>query len=154
MGLALRAAGHDMKTFIGQFLKGQSYGELKSIDMLGPMITIKQFGRKDFIHVSDNPDKQDIQLARDGLKTCKTAMLSGEYDIIILDEINVTLHFKLLEEQEVYEFLDNKPKPVEVILTGRLASESLIKRADLVTEMKNIKHYFDSGVNARIGIEK
>lgn len=154
LGLALRAAGHKQKVFIGQFLKGQLYGELLSAKSLSPYITIKQFGRKGFIHVTKDPDEEDIQKARKGLKQCRDAMLSLKYRIIILDEINVAVFFKLLTEKEVLAFLDEKPAAVEVILTGRYAPASFLKKADLVTEMKEKKHYYKKGVKAREGIEK
>ena len=154
LGQALRAAGHGKKTYIGQFLKGQKYGELTSINKLKPLISITQFGRDAFIHVSEDPDEKDIQKARDGLKACTKAMLSGEYDIIILDEINVAIHFGLIKEKSVLNFLERKPKNIEVILTGRYAPEAIIQKADLVTEMKEIKHYYTQGIRARTGIEK
>ncbi len=154
LGLALRAAGHGLKTYIGQFLKGHPYGELEAAKKLGSMITIEQFGRKGFIHVTENPDEEDIARARRGLQRCRQAMLSGRYQVIILDEINVALYFKLLTEKEVLAFLDQKPQEVELVLTGRYAPASLIRRADLVTEMKEKKHYYQKGVRARQGIEK
>lgn len=154
LGLALRAAGHKQKVFIGQFLKGQLYGELLSAKSLSPYITIKQFGRKGFIHVTKDPDEEDIQKAKKGLRQCWDAMLSSKYRIIILDEINVAVYFKLLTEKEVLAFLDEKPAAVEVILTGRYAPASFLKKADLVTEMKEKKHYYKKGVKAREGIEK
>lgn len=154
LGLALRASGHKLKVYIGQFLKGQMYGELISAKQLSPYITIEQFGRKGFIHVTKDPDNEDIQRAKRGLKRCLEAMLSLKYKIIILDEINVAVYFKLLKEKEVMEFLDQKPQEVEVILTGRYAPAVFLKRADLVTEMKEKKHYYRKGVKAREGIEK
>ncbi len=154
LGLALRAAGHKQRVYIGQFLKGQMYGELFSAKLVAPYITIEQFGRKGFIHVTKDPDKEDIQKAKRGLKRCLEAMLSLKYRIIILDEINVAVYFKLLTEKEVLEFLSQKPEGVEVILTGRYAPATFIKRADLVTEMKEKKHYYKKGVKAREGIEK
>ncbi len=154
LGLALRAAGCGLKTYIGQFLKGQDYGELASVKKLSPFITIEQFGRKGFVHVTENPDKEDFQRAEHGLEKCFKAMKSGQYQIIVLDEINVAVHFKLLTENQVHRFLDEKPEGIEVILTGRYAPESFLDRADLVTEMKEIKHYYKRGVQARKGIEK
>ncbi len=154
LGLALRAAGHGLKVYIGQFLKGQMYGELVSVKKLSPLITIKQFGRKGYIHVTKNPDEEDIKRAKRGLKKCFEAMLSKKYRIIILDEINVAVDFNLLSKEEVHKFLDQKPDEVEIILTGRYAPPSFIKRADLVTEMKEKKHYYAKGVRARDGIER
>jgi len=154
LGLALRAAGYKHKVYIGQFLKGQEYGELLSAKKLSPYITIEQFGRKGFIHVTKDPDEEDIKRARRGLKKCREAMLSRKYRIIILDEINVAVDFNLLAEEKIHEFLDKKPEDVEIILTGRYAPPSFLKRADLVTEMKAKKHYYKKGVRAREGIEK
>ena len=154
LGLALRAAGHKQRVYIGQFLKGQMYGELLSAKLLSPYITIEQFGRTGFIHVTKDPDKEDIQKAKRGLKKCKEAMLSLKYRIIVLDEINVAVYFNLLTEKEILEFLDQKPEGVEIILTGRYAPAVFLKRADLVTEMKEKKHYYKKGVKAREGIEK
>lgn len=154
LGLALRAAGYKHKVYIGQFLKGQKYGELLSVKKLSPYITIEQFGRKGFIHVTKDPDEEDIKRAKRGLKKCLEAMLSRKYRIIILDEINVAVDLNLITEEEVHEFLDKKPEDVEIILTGRYAPPSFLKRADLVTEMKEKKHYYKKGVKAREGIEK
>jgi cob(I)alamin adenosyltransferase len=154
LGLAMRAAGHGMRTYIAQFLKGQKYGELDSVKKLRPFITIEQFGRETFIHIQEDTDEQDIEKAQEGLKACSDAMLSGKYQIIILDEINVALHFNMLKEEQIHRFLDQRPPHIEVILTGRYAPESLIERADIVTEMKEVKHYYTKGVKARQGIEK
>jgi cob(I)alamin adenosyltransferase len=154
LGLALRAAGYKNKVYIGQFLKGQEYGELLSAKKLQPYITIEQFGRKGFIHVTKDPDEEDIKRAKRGLKKCREAMLSRKYRIIIMDEINVAVDLNLLTEEEVHKFLDKKPEDVEIILTGRYAPSSFLKRADLVTEMKAKKHYYKKGVRAREGIEK
>jgi cob(I)alamin adenosyltransferase len=154
LGLALRAAGHGLKTYIGQFLKGQDYGELSAVHKLSPLITIEQYGKKDFIHVTENPDKEDIDKAKQGLRKCTKMMKSQKYRIIVLDEINVAVHFNLFSEKEIHDFLDEKPEDIEVVLTGRYAPQSFIDRADLVTEMKEIKHYYKKGIQARFGIEK
>ena len=154
LGLALRAAGHGLKTYIGQFLKGQTYGELAAVRRLAPLITIEQFGRRGFIHVTENPEDEDIERARRGLEKCLRAMLSGKFRLVVLDEICVAMHFRLLSEKDVHDFLAQKPRNVEVVLTGRYAPPSLLRRADLVTEMKEKKHYYAKGVRARAGIEK
>jgi cob(I)alamin adenosyltransferase len=154
LGLALRAAGHGFKTHIGQFLKGQVYGELAAAKKLSPLLKIEQYGRKGFYHVTEDPDQDDIRRARNGLKKSLKAMLSKDFRIVVLDEINVAVYFKLLEEKEILDFIDQKPKSVELILTGRYAPPSFLDKADLVTEMKEIKHYFQNGVKARKGIEK
>jgi len=154
LGQAIRAAGIGLRVYIGQFLKAHECGELQSLKKLSSLITIEQFGRKGFIHPTENPDEEDIRRAREGLKKCLDAMLSQKYSIIVLDEINVAISFDLIEEKIVHSFLDKKPENVEIILTGRFAPESIIKRADLVTEMKEIKHYYNKGVRARDGIER
>jgi cob(I)alamin adenosyltransferase len=154
LGIALRAAGHGLKSYIGQFLKGQEYGELYSIQNLSSWIKLEQFGRKGFIHVTKDPDQEDYDRARSGLKKCLEAMLSGKYTVIILDEINVAIYFKLITEKEMHDFLDKRPDNIEVVLTGRYAPDSIVERADLVTEMKEVKHYHNNGVQAREGIEK
>ncbi|MBP6059792.1 MAG: cob(I)yrinic acid a,c-diamide adenosyltransferase [Candidatus Saccharicenans sp.] len=154
LGLAFRAAGHGFRSYIGQFLKGQSSGELQAARKLQPLVTIEQFGRKKFIKVTENFEEEDYRLAAEGLKKCLKAMLGGEYQIVILDEINVALNLGLIKEEEIQKFLDQKPAGVEIVLTGRYAPQSVIDRADLVTEMVCRKHYYDKGVRARKGIEK
>ena len=154
LGLALRAAGRGLKTYIAQFLKGQPTGEIEAAKRLAPLIHIEQFGREGFITVKDGPDDEDIARAKAGLSRALEAMLSGDYRIVVLDEINTAVHFKILPEKDVLDFLDKRPAGIDLVLTGRYAPASFIDRADLVTEMKEIKHYFDRGVKAREGIEK
>jgi cob(I)alamin adenosyltransferase len=154
LGQALRAAGRQWRTYIGQFLKGTPTGELAAVKALEPLITIEQFGREGFLVVDDTPGDEDIKRARRGLDRCREAMRSGQYRLIVLDEVCVALYFKVLTEKEVLAFLDAKPTDVEIILTGRYAPPALIDRADLVTEMRDIKHYGGQGVRARDGIEK
>jgi cob(I)alamin adenosyltransferase len=153
LGLALRAAGRGLKTYIGQFLKGRASGEILAIRNFAPHIKIERFGRTGFINVTGDPDVEDVRRARKGLFRCRTAMLSGDFDIVVCDEINVALDFKLLSEADVLAFLDEKPKKIELILTGRHAPAAVLRRADLVTEMKEVKHYSKKGVSARRGIE-
>lgn len=158
LGLALRAAGHGQRTYIGQFMKGQEYGELRSAEMLGtddrgrPLLTIAQFGKPTLIHKKDVSQK-DIQLARAGLDAARQAMLSGEYEIVVLDEVNVALFFELLTVQEVLAFLDRKPPEVELVLTGRRVPQEIVDRADYVTVMEEARHPYQEGVKARKGIE-
>ena len=154
LGQALRAAGWGLRIYFGQFMKGQKYGELASAVKLEGLIVIEQFGKKSFIHIGENPSKQDIARARRGLERCREAMLSGSFRIVVCDEINTAVFFKLLTEKEVLELMDSKPVEVELILTGRYAPRSFIRKADLVTEMKEIKHYYAQGVQARKGIER
>ena len=152
--MALRAAGHGFKTFIGQFLKGRLSGEIEAAKRLSPLVRIEQFGREGFILVKDGPDDEDVTKARAGLARALEAMLSGEYRIVVPDEINTAVHFGLVPESDVLALLDRKPADVEVVLTGRYAPDSFIDRADLVTEMTERKHYHARGVKARDGIEK
>lgn len=154
LGLALRAAGRGLSTYFGQFLKGQTSGEALVIGRLSPFITLEQFGRKGFVKITDEPGDEDVSRASEGLRKCREAMLSGKYQIIVLDEVLVAVRLRLLSEKAVLEFLEAKPETVEVVLTGRFATPALIRRADLVTEMKERKHYSAQGVRARDGIEK
>jgi cob(I)alamin adenosyltransferase len=152
LGLALRAAGHGLRSYIAQFMKGQSYGELVSLRSI-PEITIEQFGKDTFIHI-DRATPEDIQMAEYGLKQARKAMTSGNYQIIMLDEILVAIHFKLLPLNQVLNFLTAKPPIIELVLTGRNAPKELIDKADLVTEMVEVKHYYHHNVPARDGIER
>ena len=152
LGLALRASGHGMHTYIGQFMKGQIYGELEALRD-HPYITIEQYGDVRCIR-REEVTSDHVAQAQRGLERVREAMLSGEYDIVVLDEVNVTIWFGLLTVKEVLAFLDEKPERVEVILTGRRAPQEIIERADLVTEMREIKHYYQQGVLARKGIER
>lgn len=154
LGLALRAAGHGMRTYFGQFLKGQHYGELVAVEKLSPLVSIERFGREGFLHITDGPGDEDIRLAREGLRKSREAMLSGRYDIVVLDEINTAVLLKVLSVEEVLGLIGDKPEAVELVLTGRGAPQAVVDRADLVTEMREIKHYFEKGVKAREGIEK
>jgi cob(I)alamin adenosyltransferase len=154
LGLALRAAGWGYRTYIGQFLKGQSYGELRSVEALVPSITIEQFGRRGFVHVDRDPEEEDFRRAREGLDKCRRALLSGDYDLVVLDEVSVAVHFKLLSEEAILDLIEHKPEAVELVLTGRFAPASWLEKADLVTEMTEVKHYYNCGVRAREGIEK
>ena len=154
LGLAFRAAGRGLRTYIAQFLKGQPTGELEAAKKLAPLIRLEQFGREGFITVKEGPDDEDISRARAGLARALEAMLSGEYRIVVLDEVNTAVHFGLLTEADVLDLIDRRPAAVELVLTGRYAPASFIERADLVTEMTEIKHYFDRGVKSREGIEK
>ena len=152
LGLALRASGRGLKVYVIQFIKGGfDYGELYVISRL-PNITLKAFGRGKFI-TSQPPEKEDVKLAEEALKLAKETIESKEYDIVILDEINVALNLKLIKLQEVVETIKKKPEKVEIVLTGRNAPEQIIDLADLVTELKEIKHPFNKGFQARKGIE-
>jgi len=151
LGLALRAYGAGKKVFIGQFVKGKPYSEIVAIEKYLKGIVIKQYGLDCFIY--KEPDIDDIQAACKGLEEMGRIILSGEYDIVVMDELNIALYYKLFDIKEVIELIKNKPSHVELIITGRYANEKIIEIADLVTEMKEIKHYYSKGVEAREGIE-
>jgi cob(I)alamin adenosyltransferase len=154
LGLAFRAVGHGLKTYIGQFMKGQRYGELEAAKMTHPHITIEQYGRKGLIHVQKPPREEDVQMTKEGLKKGMRAMLSGKYDIVVLDEILTGCYFELISPGEILEMINRKPEGVELVLTGRYALPEIIEAADLVTDMREVKHYYQKGVVARDGIER
>ena len=153
LGLALRAVGHGMKVLMIQFMKGDQYGELESSKRLSPHLTLKQIGRKTFVSKS-NLDPKDLQLAQEGFSMAKKAVQNKEYDIVILDEINVAIDYGLIPLKDLLHLLDSKPETVELILTGRNAKREILERADLVTDMVDRKHYYDKGLPAREGIER
>lgn len=138
------------KVFMGQFIKGMEYSELKIVDYI-KNIEIQQFGRDCFIE--KEPRAEDIQLAKEGLKICEEIIEKGEKDVIILDELNIGLYFKLFTIDEVVKILNKRNEDMEIIITGRYAPNELIDMADLVTEMVEIKHYYNKGIEARRGIE-
>ncbi len=151
-GLALRAVGRGLKVYVIQFIKGGfDYGELHIVDKL-PNLTLKAFGRGQFI-TAKPPAKEDIKLAEQALDHARKIIQSNEYDIVILDEINVALSLKLINLRNVMELIDVKPINVELVFTGRQAPNQLVEAADLVTEMKEVKHPFAKGYQSRKGIE-
>lgn len=153
IGLAVRASGCGLKVFLAQFIKGMEYSEIKALKKFPENITVRQFGRGRFIR-RGGPSKEDLEVARKGFKQIVDTIINDGYDIFILDEVNVAIHFGLLTLEELIELIKNKPFSMELILTGRRAPQELIEAADLVTEMKEIKHYFRNGVAARRGIER
>lgn len=153
IGQAVRAAGAGLKTYIAQFMKEYPYSELESLKRLNDFILIEQFCGDDFVYKRQLPDEAELERAAEGLQIAKQRMLSRNYDIIILDEAIVAVYFKLLTVNQLIDFINNKPDEVELILTGRYCPDELISRADLVTEMKEVKHYYSLGVTSRKGIE-
>jgi cob(I)alamin adenosyltransferase len=151
IGLALRAYGAGKSIFIGQFIKGKHYSELESIKKHLKKIVIRQYGLDCFI--VNEPEEKDFLAAQQGLAEMKKIIESGEFDLVILDELNIALYYKLVDINKVLEILRKKPVHVEIVITGRYADERIIEIADLVTEMKEIKHYFNEGIQARTGIE-
>lgn len=152
LGLALRAAGHGLRVYIIQFMKGwPHYGELVSLQHL-PNVTLRQFGRPDFVNRA-HPDPEDIRLAQEALEHARRVIVGGDHDVVILDEVNVALDYGLIGLDDLLSLLEAKPEHVELVLTGRGAHPQIIQRADLVTEMLAIKHPYDAGTLGRRGIE-
>jgi cob(I)alamin adenosyltransferase len=154
LGLALRAAGHRFKVLVIQFLKGGiHYGELQSAKSLSPYLTIVPMGRENFVD-KNNPDPIDLRLAQKAWKLAQRSVHSRKYPLVILDEINVAVAFGMVPLMELLSLMKNKPEDVELVLTGRWAKPEVLRRADLVTEMKEIKHYYKKGMESRVGIER
>jgi cob(I)alamin adenosyltransferase len=152
LGLALRAIGRGLKVYLIQFIKGDfDYGEGHMIDQLAGL-ELKAFGRGKFI-TETPPEKEDVKLAFQALEFARKIVTSGDYDIVILDEVNVALNLKLINVKSIVDLVKHKPKHVELVLTGRSAPSEITKLADLVTEMKEIKHPFTKGAPPRKGIE-
>lgn len=152
LGMALRAAGHNMKVGIFQFIKGSwQYGEIESVKKLSG-VEIYRLGEGFTWKRKDK--SRDVELAREGWEKVKEAILNGRYDMVILDEINYVFHYGFLDPEEVCEFLRKRPSRLHVVLTGNHAPQEVIDMADLVTEMRMIKHhYVDQGIKAQKGIE-
>lgn len=151
-GLAVRAIGQGLKVHIVQFMKTGEYGENRTFARLAPDIQVRAFGRKGFIH-KGGAKPEDYALAREALDYAREVMLAGDTDVLILDELNNALYFELLSLDEVQEFLRQKPKQVEIVITGRNAPPEIVAGADLVTEMVEIKHPYQQGIRSRAGIE-
>ena len=151
LGLALRAAGAGRRVFIAQFAKGMAYSELVSLARFADLITVRQYGLRCFIR--DAPKPEDIAAAREGLREAREAVASGRFDVVILDEANIATHFGLFTAEELLEVVELAAGRVEIVITGRRADPRVIERADLVTEMREVKHYYAKGVMARRGIE-
>lgn len=152
LGLALRAAGHGMKTAFIQFIKGSWHcGEMDAVKRLGDLIDFKVMGRG-FTWNSEDL-KKDATLAQRAWQTAKSAMLSGKYDIVVMDEFTYAMNYSMVDQNDVLQALKNRPPRVHVVVTGRDAPQELIEMADLVTEMREIKHPFKKGIKAQKGIE-
>ncbi len=155
LGLALRAIGHGWNVLIVQFAKGDQanyYGEIMSSSKLMPNLEVVQFGLDRVVYAA-NVTMDDYKEARKGLEFTKKAIQSNKYQMVILDEINICVDLSMIKVSEVKEMLMNRPKNIEIVLTGRRAHPEIVAMAHLVTEMKPVKHYFEQGVMARQGIE-
>jgi len=152
LGLALRAAGAGRRVFFAQFIKAGRTSEVKALERFDDLIKVKQYGRGCFI--KDEPTKEDVAAARTGLTEVREVVTAGDYDVVVLDEANDAVQCRLFPVDELLALIDAKPEHVELVITGRGADPKLIDRAGLVTEMREIKHYYHDGVPARNGIEK
>ena len=150
-GLALRAAGAGLPVFIAQFAKGGDYGEVRAFGRFDNLVTLKQYGSGRFIR--GEPSEEDIRAAQDGLSEIREILHSGKYRVVILDEANIATFFKLISVDDLAALIDERPEDVELVITGRNADPVIVDRADLVTEMREVKHYYNKGVPARNGIE-
>ncbi len=152
LGLAFRAAGRGLKVCVFQFIKGGGrYGEHLAAEKLAPLLTIIQTGRPGWVNTKDITE--DRRVAQEALVQAEELLISGEFDLFICDEINGAVGFGLIDVGQVLELIRRKPEKTELVLTGRNAHEQVIEAADLVTEMREIKHYYKTGVQARTGIE-
>jgi cob(I)alamin adenosyltransferase len=152
LGLCLRAVGAGFRVYMAQFMKSGDYSELKALKRLGPQVTIEQFGTGRFVR--GKPSEEDRRVAMQGFDAATSALASGDYKMVILDESMVALHQGLLTREQILVWIDMRPEAVELVLTGRNAPPEIIAKVDLVTDMREVKHYFQNGVTARVGIEK
>lgn len=152
LGLAIRAAGAGQKVFLAQFVKKGRYSELNTLKRLDDLITVEQFGMGRF--TNRKPSESDIDAARKGLEKTKKILTSGEYNVVIMDEANIAVHYKLFSVAELLNLVESKAEKTELIITGRYAAPEILEKANLVTEMRPVKHYYKEGVKARVGIEK
>ncbi|MEN6428551.1 MAG: cob(I)yrinic acid a,c-diamide adenosyltransferase [Phycisphaerales bacterium] len=151
IGLAIRAAGAGLRVFFAQFIKGLAYSEIEALSRFADRITVEQFGRGCFIR--GEPQQADIQAACHGLARIVEAIREGDYDLVILDEAIVAVECRLFPVERLLELIADKPEHVELVLTGRYACNALLEKADLVTEMREVKHYYRQGIGGRRGIE-
>jgi cob(I)alamin adenosyltransferase len=151
-GQALRAIGQGYKVFILQFMKGRDYGEFVAAEKYLPRLKIMRSGLDSFV-MRGNPAPVDIAMAKQGFDLAKKAIASGKYNMVILDEINVAVDFNLIPLEDVVALIQNKPPALDLILTGRYAAKAIIKLADTVSEVKEIKHHYAAGIKDRAGIE-
>jgi cob(I)alamin adenosyltransferase len=154
MGTALRAVGNGMRVLMLQFLKGSwHYGELDAVEAFGDRFVIKPMGRG-FVKVGGaDTDPEDIRMVEECWRQAEEAIGSGEWDLVVLDEINYAISYKMLEVEKVVAALRQKPEMVHVILTGRSAHPTIVELADTVTEMREVKHAYQKGIQAQRGIE-
>jgi len=151
MGLALRAAGAGLKVFIAQFVKSEKYSEIFALERFPDLITCRQYGSGCWLQ--GRPSDEDVRLAKSALEEVRSIVAAGGHDVVILDEANIATYFGLLSADDLTALIDIKPPGVELVFTGRKADPKLIERADLVSEMREVKHYYQQGVLARKGFD-
>jgi len=151
IGLGVRATGNGLKVHMVQFMKGRRYSEIDALEFI-PNFTVFQSGRDEFVS-KENPDQIDIDLARNGFEHAKKIINAGKHDLVILDEINVAIDFNLIPLKNVIKLREEKPVEIEVSFTGRYADPELVRQADLVSEILEIKHPYNDGVQSRKGID-
>lgn len=152
LGLAVRAAGAGLRVFIAQFIKSRRTSEHHALDRFEDSITVRQYGKG--LLIGRKPGGADLRAARNGYDEVREALRERTFDVVILDEVNVAVHYGLLSVEELLDIMKAKPKDVELVITGRYADKRILDAADLVTEMKEIRHYWSTGTQARRGIEK
>jgi cob(I)alamin adenosyltransferase len=152
LGLSLRAAGAGLKVFIAQFIKMGDYSEIKALQRFSDLIRVEQFGLGRFI--KGKPSFEDIEAAKKGLEKVHAVLMEAQHDVVIMEEANVAVMCGLFSADDILGLVAIKPETVELIITGRGADPRVVEKADLVTEMKCIKHYYEQGIQARTGIEK
>lgn len=152
LGLAMRAIGKGFNVYMVQFLKGRHYGEVETARKLSDHFTLVQSGLDTFVKKGKATD-EDLRLAHEGLELARKAIMSGDHDIVILDEVNVAIELEVLTVDEVLPLIDERPPGVELVLTGRYAPSEFLERADYITEMNSVRHCFDEGIEMREGIE-
>lgn len=150
-GLAMRAAGAELPVYVAQFVKGMRYSEINAFERFDDLIEIHQFGRGCFI--LRKPTPEDAEAAQNGLCEVRKILAEGRHRLVILDEANIATFYNLFSVEDLLDVIDRKPQHVELVVTGRRADPRILERADLVTEMREVKHYYNQGVQARKGIE-
>ncbi len=153
IGLAIRALGYGLKVYMLQLMKDFPYNEMKILSNLSEDLVIKKIGKDDWVFRKEKPPQNEVNEAIEALSHLKDLMIAEKYDLFILDEIFAAVYFGLIDEDRVIEIINKKPDQIELVLTGRYCSDKIIRMADLVTEMKEIKHYYSKGIFSRPGID-
>lgn len=153
LGLALRAAGAGLRVYILQLMKEYPYSELEALRLHADRITIEQACGDAFVYRREPAPPEEKAAAAAALDRARTAMVGGDYDVVVLDEACVSIYFELITVDQLLTLLDDRPETVELVLTGRYCPDAILERADLVTEMREVRHYYTEGVRARKGIE-